>query len=332
MISGSVPAGWNPRRQLLVVAILVLLFAGCGRGAGDGYQAPSTPDPLEFPATEGQTLTEIAEPLPESEYVALPGQLVFERGQNRYAFGVFTLAKEMVSDAQVALYFAPGADGKAKGPYPADAEPLQTAPAFRSQTSAGTGGAPEVVYVVPEVNLARKGEWQILAVFKTDDGLQSTRMSSIVVGKFPGIPGAGDAAPKIHTQTPADVGGDMSKIDTRVPPDQMHNDDFAEVIGRKPVVLLFSTPAFCESRVCGPVVDIAEQVREEFKDEVAFIHQEVYNENDPTKGIRPELKAFNLASEPWLFVFDRNGNILSRIEGAFGADELRRAVESVRTQ
>jgi hypothetical protein len=304
------------------------MMAGCG--GGDGYKAPATPDPDYFPSAAGKTLTEIAEPLQESEFVALPGQLVFERGPNRYAFGLFTLDKKMVADAQVALYFAPGADGKARGPFPADVEPLETAPAFRSQTSAGTGGAPEVVYVVPEVTFGRSGEWQIMAVFMTDEGPQATRLPSVVVDKFRGIPGPGDPAPDIHTQTQADVGGDMSKIDTRIPPDQMHQDDFADVIGRKPVVLLFSTPAFCESRVCGPVVDIAEEVREEFKDEVAFIHHEVFNENDPTKGIRPELKAFNLASEPWLFVFDKNGKVSSRIEGAFSAQELRRAVEAAR--
>jgi len=98
------------------------------------------------------------------------------------------------------------------------------------------------------------------------------------------------------------------------------------VIGRKPVVLLFATPSFCESRLCGPVVDIAEQVREETGDGVAFIHQEVFNENDPSKGVRPELRAFNLETEPWLFVFDAEGKVSSRFEGAFSAKELRAAV------
>ena len=32
-------------------------------------------------------------------------------------------------------------------------------------------------------------------------------------------------------------------------------DDFADVLGTKPVVIVFATPALCQSRVCGPVVD-----------------------------------------------------------------------------
>ncbi|MGD9734141.1 MAG: hypothetical protein AB7V58_00810 [Solirubrobacterales bacterium] len=158
-------------------------------------------------------------------------------------------------------------------------------------------------------------------------------MPSAVVGRFPEIPRPGDPAPRIHTPTAEDAGGDLSKIDTRIPPDQMHQVDFANVIGEKPTVLLFATPQFCESRVCGPVVDVAEQGREETSQEadkdVAFIHQEVFNENDPGKGVRRELRAFHLETEPWVFVFDREGKVSSRIEGAFSAEELRQAIHRV---
>ena len=82
----------------------------------------------------------------------------------------------------------------------------------------------------------------------------------------------------------------------------MHDVDFADVLGKKPVVLLFATPALCQSRVCGPVVDVAEQVKRDRPDDAAFIHMEIYNDNDPNKGLRPQLAAFNLPTEPWLFV------------------------------
>ena len=237
---------------------------------------------------------------------------------------MFTLGRKLVNDAKVALYFAPGADGKAIGPFPANVESLETPPAYQALGS--STGEPEVAYVVPDVDLDRAGEWQIIAVFKTADGIAGTRLASLVVGKFPEIPAAGEMPPRIHTQTADDVGGDLEKIDTRNPPDRMHEVDFADVIGRKPVALQFATPAFCESRLCGPVVDIAEQVREETGEEVAFIHQEVFNDNDPGKGVRRELRAFHLETEPWMFVFDAEGKVSSRFEGAFSAEELRAAV------
>ena len=45
----------------------------------------------------------------------------------------------------------------------------------------------------------------------------------------------------------------QAKIDTRDPPSDMHEVDFADVVGKKPVALLFATPQLCASRVCGPV-------------------------------------------------------------------------------
>ena len=92
----------------------------------------------------------------------------------------------------------------------------------------------------------------------------------------------------------------------------MHSEDLADVLGEKPVVLLFATPALCQSRVCGPVVDVTEQVKAEYGDEAAFIHMEIYEDNefDPKNpNLRPQVEAFGLPTEPWLFVIDENGEV-----------------------
>ena len=128
----------------------------------------------------------------------------------------------------------------------------------------------------------------------------------------------------IHTPTADDVGGDLSQITTRIPPDTQNQVDYADVLGKEPIVLLFATPQFCQSRVCGPVVDVAEQVKQLYGDKAAFIHMEICNDNDPGKGTRPQVKDFNLPTEPWLFVIDREGTITDVIEGAFGVEELTR--------
>ncbi len=94
-------------------------------------------------------------------------------------------------------------------------------------------------------------------------------------------------------------------------------------------MLLFATPQFCQSRVCGPVVDVAEQVKQLYGDKAAFIHMEIFNDNDPGKGVRPQVRAFHLPSEPWLFAIDRRGRIEAEIEGAFGVDELTRVVKGL---
>lgn len=78
-----------------------------------------------------------------------------------------------------------------------------------------------------------------------------------------------------------------------------------------------------------PVVDIQEQVASEFGDRAAFIHMEIYENNNPKKGIRDQLKAFHLPTEPWVFVIDANGTISSRLEGPVSVRTLTRAVGKV---
>jgi hypothetical protein len=76
------------------------------------------------------------------------------------------------------------------------------------------------------------------------------------------------------------------------------------------------------------VTDQAVELEHEFGSRVAFIHNEVYVDNNPSKGYRPQLLAFRLKTEPWLFTFDRQGRVAARIEGAFGINAFRHAVEA----
>jgi hypothetical protein len=108
----------------------------------------------------------------------------------------------------------------------------------------------------------------------------------------------------------------------------MHKVDFADVVGKKPVALLFATPQLCQSRVCGPVTDIEYQMEAKYGSEMDFIHQEVYVDNNPTKGLREPLKQFGLRSEPWLFVVNRQGRITARLEGSIGVRQFEAAIKT----
>ena len=93
-------------------------------------------------------------------------------------------------------------------------------------------------------------------------------------------------------------------------------------------MLLFATPQLCQSRVCGPVVDIEMQMKDEFGNKLAWIHEEVYRNNQVNDGLRPQLRAFHLQTEPWLFTLDRQGRVAARMEGSFGVNAFRNAVEA----
>lgn len=318
---------------LLVIAVAGLIafgLAACGGGSDGDDAARPAPTAADFPSAEGKTIEDVFNEQQESDLVVAPASQVFEPGKNRYPFGVFELDQTQVDDADVAMYFAKSPQSPVEGPLPARVDSLETKPAYRSKGVQGPGEA-TTVYVVDDVNFNRGGPWLAVAVIKDGDEFSATRPTqSPVVGQFPNVVGVGDKAPVISTPTAESVGGDLASIDTRQPPSSMHENDFKDVVGKKPVVLEFATPALCQSRVCGPVVDVTEQVKDEVGDGVEFIHMEVWNDNDPNKGVRPQLKAFGLQTEPMTYLIGTDGKVKRRIEGAFGVAELKAAVERLK--
>lgn len=309
---------------LACLLVAALAIAGCGE-AGKA-ETPAAPAAADFPSAQGKTIDELLEGSGVTEDVVVaPAAQSFEVGVDRYPFGVFDLGGEPIEDAEVALYFAKTATSPVQGPLPAETISLETKPAYR----AAAAGDVTVAYAVPAVDFDREGPWLAIAMLRGPDGPRAVRVPSPEVGVYPRIPGVGEKAPAVHTPTAEDVGGDLAKIDTRTPPSQLHEVDFADVVGEKPAVLIFATPAFCTSRVCGPIVDIAQQVADQYKGEVEFIHVEVYEENNPNKPIRPQLKAFGLRTEPWIFLVDEDGVVRERVEGPIGVAELDEAVQSI---
>jgi hypothetical protein len=325
------PAARRLATLLTLAALAAALLAGCG---GSEVETRPAPPPQDFPSAQGKTISQLlhGSGATPSKLVVAPASEVFDSGPERYPFGVFTAGQEQVEDAEVALYFAKDGKSKVLGPLPAKLETLQTKPAYRSQNGSGPGEA-KSVYVVPKVDFDQDGAWLAIAMIKTADGkLEASRVPSPTIGEFPKVPKVGERPPKIDTLTAADVGNDLEKIDTRVPPDQMHKVNFADILGKKPIVLIFATPALCQSRVCGPVVDVAQQVADKFEPEADFIHQEVYVDNEINKGIRPQLKAFGLPTEPWTYLIDKQGVIKDRLSGAYGVDELEAAMQTILPQ
>jgi len=68
-------------------------------------------------------------------------------------------------------------------------------------------------------------------------------------------PPVGAAAPRSRNPTLKEVGGDLSKLDSdpRLNDVEMHRVSIAEAIASgRPAVVIFSTPGFCETRMCLP--------------------------------------------------------------------------------
>jgi hypothetical protein len=326
------------------IAALVLALAGCGGDdGGDGggakdpvSQVPSglqekvrsagDPQPSEFPKPGGKTLQALADEIGGGPEMGMAGSVFLAGQDNRVAFGVIDDQAGFVY-GKTALYVARTPESPAKGPYVAPADVLVTEAPYRSQQAA-TEADPFAAVYAAQVPFGKPGKYAVMAVTLVDGKpVASPGQLEVIKPEDDQIPQVGEPAPKVETDTVASAGGDVEAIDTRRPTSDMHA-NFAEVAGSKPVALLFATPQLCVSRVCGPVTDIALQLRSRYGDQAEFIHQEVYTDNDPNKGLRPSLDEFGLRTEPWLFVVGKDGNVTARLEGSFGLNAFEQALKT----
>ena len=104
---------------------------------------------------------------------------------------------------------------------------------------------------------------------------------------------------------------------SRVPTCPFHDVNLKDAVGAgKPVVLLVATPAYCQTAVCGPILDTLVDLTAGRTD-ITVLHSEVYKDpkavrdlNDATLAPVPE--AYDLRFEPVLFVTDAAGKVVAR--------------------
>lgn len=314
-----------------VVALAAFAIGACG--GGDDDEAPRPGDEVgaaqPFPDPAARTLGELRAGLGPGPLMA-KSVSVLQPGRNRFAFALFDRARRQIADTPAAVYVAPEGGGQVEGPYLAEYRSLEVPGGHRSHTVEHDDDAAHSIYVA-DVPFRHEGEYEVLGVTQLDQRVVGGNPVRVRVARPTEKPPAvGERVPRVHTPTRDDV-RDLSEIDTREPPSSMHDHDLADVLGRRPVMLLFATPRLCRSRICGPVVDVLEKVKADHGGEAAFIHMEVWNGNSRENGERPQVRAFGLPSEPWLFAIDASGRVADRIEGAFSAEEaeeaLRKAVD-----
>jgi hypothetical protein len=323
------------RRLLLSLLAAAAVLSACG--SDEGGTAPAPPEPMaarpaDFPSAEGKGLAELTRGLPKGAILTVSSFSSQKKGHgNRLGFAIVDRANKQIDVSAVAVYTAKPDGSQLRGPFAARKESLNVDTRYRSQQTSSDLASGDTFYVADAV-YGSPGPYVAIGLVRLDGRLVvAESVGEIMVGEKGGPPQVGQPAIKVHTQTAADVGGDLTKLSTRIPPPRdMLQTDFADIVGKKPAVLLFATPALCASRTCGPVVDIAEQVRAQNGKGVTFIQQEIYQDNDPGKPYRQQVLAWRLPTEPWAFVIDRRGKIAARFEGVFSVGELARAVERVK--
>ncbi|MEX0786165.1 MAG: hypothetical protein WD939_05970 [Dehalococcoidia bacterium] len=299
------------RRFLILVTLIsaLSLAAACGGDDnGNGDPGDETPAPTQSTGIQ-----------------PIPGNSELVVGPNRFAFALIDEENSPIhqtAGAGVHLRFFFGEE-------------------LRHEQDAGFTWAIEDVtgFWTANVEFDLAGQWTAEADVARDGATDTVTFTFRVLEE--------GLAPMIGARPPASDNLTLAsepnilRVSTDPEPDEVfYKETIAEALDAgRPFVVAFATPAFCETRFCGPVLDNVKAVQPEFADQVGFIHIEPFELDDegqlvttPREGggvDRVPVQAvldWNLQSEPWIFVVGADGTIAARFEGAASVEELREAI------
>lgn len=244
-------------------------------------------------------------------------------GRDRLAFGIVDSATGMpvrAATAQVSLYRLP----------PDTAERVfhqRLTAEFLAWPTAGAG----VFVAWPEFDAA--GTWQLEAQLAGPDGAAVSAAAAFAVREESRTPAIGAPAPRSRTAKAADV-PDLSHITSAPHPDPaFYRQSVDEALDEaRPLVVVFATPAYCQSATCGPQLAELAKVRGRYAEQANFIHVEIFQNPHLLEGQRAgaarvaAIDEWGLPTEPWTFIVGADGRIAAKFEQFVPAAALEQAL------
>ena len=269
------------------------------------------------PASTGAPPADDARGAAGLQSVVVSSQLIV--GRQRLAIGVLD-RNTPINDAQVRVRVYRGS--------PTDPLAKEASADFRSEGLESRG-----IYVA-YLTFETPGPWVADIGARQKGGPESITRVPLTVATTGSAPSPGQPAPRSRNPTRHDV-PDVSDIDSGIPPDDMHELSIADAIAQQRAALVvFATPAFCTSAMCGPEVHAVQQLEPAYRARIAFIHVEIYRDfkPDPSKmSLTPTVLEWHLKTEPWVFLIDATGVIRYAFEGPTASDEIRAALDAMLT-
>ncbi|MCH2536109.1 MAG: thioredoxin family protein [Dehalococcoidia bacterium] len=260
------------------------------------------------------------------EYGAIVITTDLALGSNRVVFGIVDRNGMPVRSQQAkvrALYLPPG-----------DAPGVERASGV-AEFKKWPAGPQGVFSTVLEFDMA--GFWQLDVTTTGPDGTPVMAQGALQVKEQSDTPSLGSPAPQSVTPTGDEV-DDLATItsSTQPDPDLYKLSVHQALASGKPLVVVFATPAFCVSATCGPQVEVLSSVKEKFAGKANFIHVEVFKDPNliqggrpPADGTVPAVDEWNLPTEPWTFVVDKEGRISAKFEQFTTGEEIEKALNEV---
>ncbi len=212
-------------------------------------------------------------------------------------------------------------NAEGSGPVPLDGPVELTIDGQRVESTTHTDGTP-LPYLLVHHRFAAPGVAMLRATFKGATGeaaLQVVDPATLRV-PFPGKPLISAPSPTAAATLGVDP---ICTADPVCPLHEVSLD--AALAEKRPLAVLFSTPARCQSRFCGPVLDTLVEQHSAFGDKVRFLHVEIYKARTGSE-LAPTVSAYGLEQEPILFLAGADGVVRERLDNAYDRVELKAAL------
>ena len=299
----------SARMMAIVVGLLAVAAAGCGTDDG-------------APAVGGKA------------YSGLIAASEFTVGENRFPFGLVARDGEFLEDASVLVRFFSLED---RTPELLAEEVAEWRTIEGVTPHRHPDGETHLhldfrgVYVVDSVELPKPGIWQAEFDVSGADGGPDLTSAAFEVSTGPTAPGVGERVPATENPTIHDVAS-FAELSSRAVEDEMHELSVAQALDAgRPFVVVFASPRFCVSAMCGPVTDTIAAVHDRFRGRADFIHIEPWDLTVARAEGRlvaaPVMDEWRLPSEPWTFVVGADGGVAKRFEGLVTGDEVTAALD-----
>jgi hypothetical protein len=143
------------------------------------------------------------------------------------------------------------------------------------------------------------------------------------------VVGPGQKMIPVDTPTASDQRG-VELLCTRSPQCPLHDVTLTQALaGGTPVAFIVATPQFCQTAICGPVLDVLLSQVDQFP-QVKMLHSEVYPSEaaaqPPNQQLTEAVKAYKLSFEPVVYLAKADGTITKRLDTVFDAVELHDAL------
>lgn len=173
------------------------------------------------------------------------------------------------------------------------------------------------------------GVWGLQTTIQLADGSQVVQQRSLEVKDIGSAPMPGSTPPAVSQPTLA-TQPDITRLSSAEKPDPaLYQMTIAEALrSGRPSVITFATPAFCQTRICAPVVNSVETVMQAHAGAINFLHVEIYADFQ-TLAVAEAVRAWGLDSEPWTFVLDAQGVVRARLAGPLAPSELEEVLQEV---